>query len=404
MPLALALLTESWQGIDAGQEFEYLSTEQNNGDWKYYVDEKYIELNKAKLGSKIVSLFTVSRIDDELLAPIFEELKISSFNDRASFNTLEKAQLVFKNDDTKHTKAREIFGTTRDNKNSEPIAGLLKQSMLSLGATPNNSRMEVFDAIVDVKFIIPNSSLTDSLHIRSDMGSHLPIIEPLVNITLFYVEDEKVQHTTNGVLSATYDIKANTMEQIGNQISSGIKHILIGLDHILFIIIFILIAKTWVDIIKTATIFTLGHSITLIIGVVGYSPSGAWFVPFVETAIAATIFYAAISVILGKKKSLSHFKIFAIGLLHGFGFSFILNEVMLNNGDIQLLSVLSFNLGIELGQIFIVAIVTPLIYWIDKHWLRRPVGLRIGLSAPCLAIACYWMVERGLQTYQSFTF
>ena len=402
MPFALAVLHTSWEGIDAGQTIKYVTTERDKDTWKYYVDHDYIERFPTELGEQVMASFVLTQSDIEINNGIFDGLKVSAFNSRASFNSLAKASAVFeKSVDENPVEATSIIGDPIRSNKEDTLQNTTLLSNIDDTEQTSNERLDVFDAIVNVKFIIPNASLSDSFSIQSNMGAHLPIIDKLVNITLFHVDGQTVNHTTNGRLSASYDGKVDVTEQVMNQIKSGITHIINGLDHILLVFLLVLVAINRIDIIKKTTTFTVGHSLTLTIGMLGFIPSGAWFIPFIETAIAATIVYAGISIVLGKKDNFSITKIFIIGLLHGFGFSFIIKEALLDRGAIQFLNLLSFNIGIELGQIFILALVIPVLFWMEKYWLGRPGVLRKALSIPCIAIACFWVIERSLQIVQS---
>ena len=179
--------------------------------------------------------------------------------------------------------------------------------------------------------------------------------------------------------------------------SSGFGHILSGLDHVLFLACLLLATRSLYPILVMATSFTVGHSVTLIASVFGIVPSGLWFAPWVESAIAASVFYMALENILrsqSRSKPRGRWLLCAaFGMIHGFGFSFALKESLQFAGDHLTLSLLSFNLGVEAGQIVLLLVGVPA--------LRGLLGARsdrIGtllLSALIAHTAWHWTVTRA---------
>lgn len=186
----------------------------------------------------------------------------------------------------------------------------------------------------------------------------------------------------------------------------GVLHIWIGLDHILFIITLLLPAvliyqeaswkpvpefKTafW-NIIRIVTIFTVAHSITLSLAALGLVrlPSR-----IVESVIALSIILVAVNTISPKFRDKTWLVIFIFGLFHGLGFASVMSELPFRM--MYLVKVLiGFNIGVELGQLAIVAAVFPVIFLLRHARLYTPVILKGG-SIAIAAVACYWFVERA---------
>ena len=171
--------------------------------------------------------------------------------------------------------------------------------------------------------------------------------------------------------------------------SLGISHLFDGLDHILFIFGLLFCITGFVNIIKTITAFTIAHSITLGLTVFELIilPQGT-----VEALIALTIIYLALE-ITHKENSIKSpwIMAFAFGLLHGLGFASALIEIGIAN-EKMLLSLLFFNIGIELAQIALIPIPIILIYLFKKlsidNYLKTSMSLLIG------GIGFYWFIER----------
>ena len=176
--------------------------------------------------------------------------------------------------------------------------------------------------------------------------------------------------------------------------ASGFHHILEGVDHLLFLLCLVIPFRQWRPLVVIATAFTIAHSISLIASALGFVTDALWFPPLVETLIAATILYMALENIVGSSISRRWVIAFAFGLIHGFGFSFGLKETLQFAGDHLLLSLLSFNVGVEFGQIFVLLIAIPALIWFFRYAVAERVGVII-LSALVAHTAWHWMIERG---------
>jgi HupE / UreJ protein len=197
------------------------------------------------------------------------------------------------------------------------------------------------------------------------------------------------------------------LSQFATYVLDGAKHIAIGFDHILFLIVLLLpavltrSAGKWVPVssIQTAawnvfgivTAFTVAHSITLSLATLGVVqlPS-RW----VESAIAASVLLTAVDNLwpfLPRKRWLVAF---AFGLLHGFGFASVLLDLQLPTSTL-FVSLLGFNVGVEIGQLILVAVLVPLAYVSRTSWGYSRLALQTG-SAVIAAVSLGWLIERSL--------
>lgn len=174
----------------------------------------------------------------------------------------------------------------------------------------------------------------------------------------------------------------------------GFAHILGGVDHLLFLLCLIvpfrreLKSLAWI-----VTAFTVGHSVTLIASASGAAPNALWFPPLIETLIAASIFYMAIENVVAASIKTRWAIAFGFGLIHGFGFSFALRNTLQFAGDHVLGALLSFNVGIELGQLLVLLALVPLLNLTFRHVVAERVGV-IVLSVVVAHTAWHWMAER----------
>jgi hypothetical protein len=173
----------------------------------------------------------------------------------------------------------------------------------------------------------------------------------------------------------------------------GFLHILEGTDHLLFILCLVIPFRRWRPLILIITSFTVAHSITLVASALGLAPDVLWFAPLIEMLIALTIIYMALENVVGSNVQRRWLITFAFGLVHGFGFSFVLRELFQFAGSHLITSLLAFNVGVELGQLLVILLLVPAL-----DLLFRYVPERIGtiiLSALVAHTAWHWMLERG---------
>src|SRR5262249_4751996 len=142
------------------------------------------------------------------------------------------------------------------------------------------------------------------------------------------------------------------------------------------------------------TSFTVAHSITLIASAMNLAPGALWFPPLIETLIAASIVYMALANIFGVASVQRRWMItFGFGLVHGFGFSFALRETLQFAGSHLLTSLLAFNLGVELGQLLVLAILLPALALFYRSGVNERTAT-IVLSAIVAHTAWHWMIDR----------
>jgi hypothetical protein len=174
----------------------------------------------------------------------------------------------------------------------------------------------------------------------------------------------------------------------------GFDHILQGYDHLLFVMCLIIPFRRVRPLIILVTSFTVAHSITLLAAASGLAPSSLWFPPLIEMLIAASIVYMALENIVGTRWQRRWIIAFSFGLVHGFGFSFVLNETLQFAGSHLLTSLLAFNLGVELGQVLVVLLVVPLLNLAFRNARAERIGTII-LSALLAHSGWHWMSDRA---------
>jgi hypothetical protein len=178
-------------------------------------------------------------------------------------------------------------------------------------------------------------------------------------------------------------------------VQSGFLHILDGTDHLLFLFCLVIPFRSFRALVPVVTAFTVAHSITLIASAYGMAPDALWFPPLIEALIALSIVYMALENIAGRSTVHRRWMIaFGFGLVHGFGFSFALRETLQFAGAHLLTSLLSFNVGVELGQLLVLVLFIPVLEVLFRYVVAERMGTII-LSALVAHTAWHWMIERG---------
>lgn len=173
----------------------------------------------------------------------------------------------------------------------------------------------------------------------------------------------------------------------------GIEHILGGYDHLLFLAGLLVVVERRHDLIATITAFTAAHSLTLAVAVLGLmnlSPA------IVEPLIAASIVYVGVENLVGARTVARWQLSFAFGLIHGFGFAGALRELGIGVNDSAVaLPLLSFNFGVEAGQVAVAMALMPIVWRLRAH---SAIGARLARACSLLILVAgsYWLVERTL--------
>jgi hydrogenase/urease accessory protein HupE len=181
----------------------------------------------------------------------------------------------------------------------------------------------------------------------------------------------------------------DTARDEGSFFRFGVGHILTGYDHLLFLGALLLRGGRLLSLFKIITAFTVAHSITLALAVLGVVT-----VPerLVESVIAASIVYVALeNVVLRDAPSQRWIVSFLFGLVHGFGFASALSPLHLLPRNLAL-ALLGFNLGVEGGQALVVALLLPILVWMrGARWERRAVR---AASCAVALLGFVWFIER----------
>ena len=210
------------------------------------------------------------------------------------------------------------------------------------------------------------------------------------------VDDRVVAETLLDSNSGPVTIESDTVPRsavraAGRFFELGFRHILAGYDHLVFLAGLLLAARAVRELVIALTAFTAAHSVSLALVVIGgfNAPSS-----IVEPLIAASIAWVGIENLLGRRRGVRWVVVFVFGLIHGFGFAGALMELGFGSSTAEMaLALISFNLGVETGQLAVAAAMLPIL-WLMRWrsvWQARLVPL---CSAVIVMAGGYWLFER----------
>ncbi len=231
-----------------------------------------------------------------------------------------------------------------------------------------------------------------ALRVRTDLFPYDRYHQTFVNI----YEAGKLRQQwifSRGAAERTYYLgtTAGAIEVMKTFVPAGVHHILVGPDHLLFLVGLLLLGGSWKALVRIVTAFTLAHSLTLSLAALGiFSPPAA----IIEPAIALSIVFVGVdNLVRGKGRDLRPWAALVFGLVHGFGFASVLRQFGLPREALSW-SLFSFNVGVELGQL---AVVVPVATLLAVIRARSPaIGHRVTVAGSAIVIAAgaYWLVQR----------
>ena len=239
---------------------------------------------------------------------------------------------------------------------------------------------------------------SDSLH-GYKIGLRFPGFNPsLSTVIRLDLSDGKVLSTIlpPGTTEWHVPSEQDATSVAGEYTMLGMKHIWQGIDHLLFVLCLLFIAKTTRRILITVTGFTVAHSLTLVLSTLDLVSLPT---PVVESIIALSIIFLALEIFHQNENSWSYRHPVSVatsfGLLHGFGFASVLREIGLPAGELPI-ALLAFNVGVEIGQVLFIGIIL-LSVWLFRHsseetypWVRPAASYLVG------GIASFWFIARML--------
>jgi hydrogenase/urease accessory protein HupE len=245
---------------------------------------------------------------------------------------------------------------------------------------------------VRVALRFPEVTKPGKLGITASMFPYDPVHQTFVNV---YEDDELIRQLIlnrfQNRVEHVVGTRQGALSVIARFVPEGIHHILIGPDHLLFLIGLLLLGGTMRRLLLVVTAFTIAHSITLSLAALEiFTPPAR----IIEPAIALSIVYVGFDNLLVKEgRDVRAWIAFAFGFIHGFGFANVLREMALPRGALGW-SLFSFNLGVEIGQMVVVIIVASALAVLRARSERVGRAVAFAGSVVVILAGAFWFVQR----------
>ena len=290
--------------------------------------------------------------------------------------------------------------------NKQAPFALLEEAEAALAGPPYSEEFEetyVGDTVIDAELVYTTRESVGRYTLRSVLDPGLPGQDDTANLILDHAATPPLIFRVRGLMAQPMEVSHSALQAAWTFVTEGVRHILEGMDHVLFVLCLVLGATTLGVLAWRVTGFTIGHSVTLALGFLGHVPAGAWFIPLVESGISLSIVYAATVALIAVGHHMTTLVTALLGLLHGLGFSFVLSEILNLESPNLWQSLLAFNVGIEVGQLLIVVALWPILAFVATRFPKRIVAVRCAVALPCILVAAIWTGERAVQLVTALT-
>lgn len=360
-PLAYTEYTTSENELENTKPIPYVFSTLEKGQLVHYLDKSAIKENNVEFAKFIMEGYRLEldgiNLSGEVIdLQVFTSNKQTRFTNRKEIKTSFNVEWLFQTDEPQY----------------------------------------VGDAVIDIRVRYSTTNTNGEIRFSNVLVSHIPQDKIIANLFITYDGEKQLITRATGQLSEPIVLNPSQFNTIKSFIFHGFEHILFGFDHVLFVLCLTLGNVSLSGLLWRVTGFTLGHTITLIAGFFGYTIQSDWFIPMVELMIAVSIIYVALVAI--RKKDGTHTTFFItslIGLLHGFGFSFLLSDLLGKDSPHLVTSLLSFNIGIEFGQLLIVSLIFVGLISLEyfKPAIKNFCSNALAISS--MLISGWWILQRS---------
>lgn len=257
-------------------------------------------------------------------------------------------------------------------------------------------RPYISDTQVLIAFELPNIELDDEIKLELLSPSFaLPEGKYFTTNVIDYRDGSASVLSFRGTTMPEVLLSGSSATSFWHFVKEGVYHILIGYDHVLFVLCLTIVARSLIALFWAVTGFTIGHSVALVGGALGYVPQADWFIPLVELLVAVSIIITALLILFKKHGAMGFWLAGSLGILHGFGFSFMLLDMIGGTSEALVVALAGFNIGVEIGQLIIVASMLFILMLTKKYSQKLNSSLRYGVALFALIAAIVMVVDRS---------
>lgn len=288
-------------------------------------------------------------------------------------------------------------------KGAVPPFATVAQARLA-AATPSFpaqlAEIDIGHVLLDVAVLYPAVRSTDQFEFGSTLDAGQLSEAPVRNFLVSHAGGKETHYASNGLLNSPITINPPILDAVMEFSIAGSTHILEGFDHLLFVICLVLGDLRLRSIGFKITGFSVGHSLSLVAGFYGWLPGATWFGPTVELLIALSVLGSAL-LMLGQRSGIRNSTAITclVGLVHGCGLAFGLREMLSDTGPNILASLLSFNLGVEAGQLLVGGAIWLAFSLVRTCSAALGARLRTAIALASIAVSLSWVIERVLPVW-----
>lgn len=358
LPLVFADLIDTATVSQTQLESSFLYVEQTGAGPRYRVNAKAVAADPEIFSERLAAALAFERGDERLALDVTAFRLIARRPDAP----MDSASAARQSLEKSSTSLDPVFG--------EAVVDYAL--VLPTGATPS------------VRAALPAITLPDGVSI----DNHLTLDTGQTVLTQMH----------EGQLHSAQSFPKTAFDALWSFTKHGAHHIITGLDHVFLVICFALGIGWSRRLLWVVTAFTLGHSVSLVLGSMEIVPAWSWFIPVIEIGIAGTVALAALAAWRGEISQGAAPAAMAggVGLIHGFGFASFLSDSLSPTMPSFLPALAGFNIGLELGQMALVAVAVALFALIARTVPPLEKPARGAVLAAVGLVAAYWTVERAM--------
>lgn len=259
------------------------------------------------------------------------------------------------------------------------------------GGTETEIGNMLLDAAVFYPAVRPDGPFAFSSALQAGTLSDAPIH----TILLSHSAGTTTQYSRSGTLDAPITVNPPLLQAFLQFVRAGAAHILEGYDHLLLVVCLVAGDLRLRAIALKISAFSAGHALSIVAGFYGWLPQASWSEPVIELLIALSVLGAAL--LLVRQRATSHPALLTclVGMVHGCGLAIGLRAILSDTGPNIVTSLLSFNVGVELGQLTVGAGVWCLLRMAQTAPRPGPARIRLGVALGAAAVALYWVGDRA---------
>lgn len=260
------------------------------------------------------------------------------------------------------------------------------------------SAIEIDNAVLDAALFYPGVRAATPFAFSSVLSAG-ELSDAAVNtILVSHADGAPAQYRAAGLLDSPIQVNPPALQAVWQFIGAGAAHILEGLDHLLLVVCLVAGDLRLRAIALRITAFSAGHAVSIVASFYGWLPDANWMAPAIEFLIALSVLGAALLMIGNRSRFGTPAVTGVVGLVHGCGLAFGLRDMLSDTGPNIVASLLSFNAGVEIGQLLIGAAV-----WVVFRLTQAGGRLRRGVAFGVSAISLFWVMDRAVPLWDAYS-